>query len=367
MSLNRFIKFTLKSLQNSGENGTRRARPNLYYPIFYLRNTNAFSLEKSNDSIEILPKKVKGEDGRWLWSREKFQKDKRMLYFKNNNVFRKVYYDSEEDQQNYQAEKNWLDSFLNKNGSSRLTELGMSATFDYPKPVNLIDFLLSIGDDKDSLILDFFSGSSTTAEAVMRRNIQDRGHRKFIMVQLPEDLDESFNKASNSDKAKIEPAIKFLDSINLPHKITELGKERIRRAASDFKRKFPDDDYDSGFRVMKVDDSNMTDIYYSADSYNQDMLTQLENNIKPDRTDLDLLFGCLLEWGLPLSMPYTSEDMNGCTVHTYNNGDLIACFDENIPEATIKEIANRKPLRAVFRDSGFNGSPEKSMLVKSSN
>lgn len=352
-------EFTLKSLQNSGENGTRRARPNLYYPIYYSKSTNEFSLEKSNDDIKILPRKVKGEDGRWLWSREKFQKDKGMLYFKNNYVFRKVYNNPEEDQQNYQAEKNWLDSFPNKNGSSRLTELGMGGTFDYPKPVNLIDFLLSIGDDKDALILDFFSGSSTTAEAVMRRNIQDSGHRKFIMVQFPEDLDESFSKASNSDKAKIEPAIKFLTLNNLPHKITELGKERIRRTGADLREKYLDVDFNFGFRVMKVDASNMTDVYYSADSYDQSMLNQLESNIKPDRTDLDLLFGCLLEWGLPLSMPYTSENIDGCTIHTYNDGDLIACFSENIPENIIKEIAKRKPLRAVFRDSGFKGSPEK--------
>lgn len=310
-------KFTLKSLQNSGENGTRRARPNLYYPIYYSKITNDFSLDKRDDSIEILPKKVKGEDGRWLWSQEKFQKDKNMLYFKNNNVLRKVYYNPKEDQRNYQAEKNWLDSYPNRKGSSRLSELGMNATFDYPKPVDLVDFLLSIGDDEDSIILDFFSGSSTTAEAIMIRNIQDNGHRKYIMVQLPEDLDERFNVASNSDKAKIEPAIKFLSSVSLPHRITELGKERIRRAASDLKKRYPDCDCDFGFRVFKVDESNMTNVYYSPNAYNQDMLTQLESNIKPDRTDLDLLFGCLIEWGLPLSMPYTSENIDGCTVHTY--------------------------------------------------
>lgn len=352
-------KFTLKSLQNSGENGTRRARPNLYYPIYYSKITNDFSLDKRDDSIEILPKKVKGEDGRWLWSQEKFQKDKNMLYFKNNNVLRKVYYNPKEDQRNYQAEKNWLDSYPNRKGSSRLSELGMNATFDYPKPVDLVDFLLSIGDDEDSIILDFFSGSSTTAEAIMIRNIQDNGHRKYIMVQLPEDLDERFNVASNSDKAKIEPAIKFLSSVSLPHRITELGKERIRRAASDLKKRYPDCDCDFGFRVFKVDESNMTNVYYSPNAYNQDMLTQLESNIKPDRTDLDLLFGCLIEWGLPLSMPYTSENIDGCTVHTYNDGDLIACFNENTPDSVIKEIAKRKPLRAVFRDSSFKGSPEK--------
>ena len=116
---------------------------------------------------------------------------------------------------------------------------------------------------------------------------------------------------------------------------------------------------DIGFRVLKLDDTNMEDVYYSAQEYDQQMLQKMESNIKPDRTDLDLLFGCLLEWGLPLSMPYRSEQVEGCTVHTYNDGDLIACFDENIPESVIREIAKRKPLRAVFRDSGFATSPEK--------
>ena len=118
-------------------------------------------------------------------------------------------------------------------------------------------------------------------------------------------------------------------------------------------------DLDVGFRVLKLDETNMEDIYYSAQEYDQRMLQKMESNIKPDRTDLDLLFGCLLEWGLPLSMPYRSEQMEGCTVHTYNDGDLIACFDENIPESVIREIAKRTPLRAVFRDSGFATSPEK--------
>ena len=118
-------------------------------------------------------------------------------------------------------------------------------------------------------------------------------------------------------------------------------------------------DLDIGFRVLKLDDTNMKDVYYAPDDYDQGMLAGLESNIKDDRTDLDLLFGCLIDWGLPLSLPYKSEQIDGCTVHTYNDGDLIACFDANIPESVVKEIAQRKPLRAVFRDSGFASSPEK--------
>ena len=116
---------------------------------------------------------------------------------------------------------------------------------------------------------------------------------------------------------------------------------------------------DVGFRVLKLDETNMNDVWYSADEYSQDLLSALESNVKADRTDLDLLFGCLLEWGLPLSLPYTSETIEGCTVHTYNDGDLIACFDESIPNSVIKTIAKRQPLRAVFRDSSFADSPSK--------
>lgn len=265
-------------------------------------------------------------------------------------------------------------------GAKEVTKLLESGAFDGPKPVRLLSRLLVLANlDKDSIILDFFSGSATTAHAVMQLNAEDSGHRKFIMVQLPEPC----NEKSEAFKAGYS-------------NICEIGKERIRRAGKKIKngqftkididknrliQRIQKDDgtfedkyeiqvipgiepedvqnLDVGFRVFKLDETNMTDVYYSAGEYNQDMLSQLESNIKPDRTDLDLLFGCLLDWGLPLSMPYTSEKIEDCTVHTYNNGDLIACFDENIPDTVIKEIAKRQPLRAVFRDSSFLNSPAK--------
>lgn len=241
--------------------------------------------------------------------------------------------------------------------------------FDGPKPVRLLSTILQIANTKeDSIILDFFSGSATTAHAVMQLNADDGGHRKFIMVQLPEKCDE----ASEAYKAGYK-------------NICEIGKERIRRAGEKLlqdvtsgrgnskgegwgcgmpvtpeERAFAIKNIlDIGFRVLKLDDTNMKDVYYAPDDYDQGMLAGLESNIKDDRTDLDLLFGCLIDWGLPLSLPYKSEQIDGCTVHTYNDGDLIACFDTNIPESVVKEIAKRKPLRAVFRDSGFASSPEK--------
>ena len=259
--------------------------------------------------------------------------------------------------------------------------------FDFPKPVEIIRQLIQQVTAPEDIILDFFSGSATTAHAVMQLNAEDGGHRKFIMVQLPEKCDE----ASEAYKAGYK-------------NICEIGKERIRRAGMKIKdnleqngtdiqylhkelKKAPtknicgfdvpiiparwskadeteenrklSESLDIGFRVLKLDDTNMKDVYYAPDDYDQGMLAGLESNIKDDRTDLDLLFGCLIDWGLPLSLPYKSEQMGGCTVHTYNDGDLIACFDANIPESVVKEIAQRRPLRAVFRDSGFASSPEK--------
>ena len=232
----------------------------------------------------------------------------------------------------------------NQRGSLEVESLFEKRCFDFPKPVLLLYNFAQLGTEKDSIILDFFSGSATTAHAVMQLNAEDGGNRKFIMVQLPEACEEGTEAFKSGYK-----------------NICEIGKERIRRAGDKIKSESPmtTQDLDIGFRVLKLDDTNMKDVYYAPDDYDQGMLAGLESNIKEGRTDLDLLFGCLIDWGLPLSLPYQSEKIDGCTVHTYNDGDLIACFDANIPESVVKEIAKRKPLRAVFRDSGFASSPEK--------
>ena len=241
---------------------------------------------------------------------------------------------------------------MSQDGTKEISELFSSKVFSFPKPTSLVKFLMHMHTSGDDIILDFFSGSATTAHAVMQLNAEDGGHRKFIMVQLPEKCDEK----SEAYKAGYK-------------NICEIGKERIRRAGEKILKEqlannnstlnSPNSKLDIGFRVLKLDSTNMKDVYYAPCDYDQDSLHQLESNIKDDRTDLDLLFGCLIDWGLPLSLPYKSEQIDGCTVHTYNDGDLIACFDANIPESVVKEIAQRKPLRAVFRDSGFASSPEK--------
>ena len=242
--------------------------------------------------------------------------------------------------------------YSNDNSKKNLTSLFESSVFDYSKPTALLKTLAQYSSAADDIVMDFFSGSATTAHAVMQLNAEDGGHRKFIMVQLPEKCDEK----SEAYKAGYK-------------NICEIGKERIRRAGEKILKEqlannnstlnSPNSKLDIGFRVLKLDSTNMKDVYYAPSDYDQDFLHQMESNIKDDRTDLDLLFGCLIDWGLPLSLPYKSEQIDGCTVHTYNDGELIACFDANVPESVVKEIAQRKPLRAVFRDSGFASSPEK--------
>ena len=239
----------------------------------------------------------------------------------------------------------WMDSVgMNTEATKQMYDLFGKSFFAYTKPESLIKALVLQASDENSIILDFFSGSATTAQAVMQLNAEDHGSRQFIMIQLPEECAPEGEAFKTGYKT-----------------ICDIGKERIRRAGKKIKEENPltTQNLDTGFRVFKLADSNMNDVYYSADEYSQDLLSALESNVKADRTDLDLLFGCLLEWGLPLSLPYTSETIEGCTVHTYNDGDLIACFDESIPDSVIKTIAKRQPLRAVFRDSSFVDSPSK--------
>ena len=313
---------------------TREQRPNLCYEIEnpitgakISHPTNAWKYEYTTYKQHVADKKLYwGKNGE-----NQYPRLKKFLYEMDGGIVpANLWY--------------YKDVGTTDAASKELATLIGRAIFDFPKSVSLIQKMLDIGTDKNSIILDFFSGSSTTAHAVMSKNAEDSGHRKFIMVQLPEPCDEK----SEAYKAGYK-------------NICEIGKERIRRAGDKIKSESPmtTQDLDIGFRVLKLDDTNMKDVYYAPDDYDQGMLAGLESNIKDDRTDLDLLFGCLIDWGLPLSLPYKSEKIDGCTVHTYNDGDLIACFDANIPESVVKEIAQRKPLRAVFRDSGFASSPEK--------
>ena len=214
--------------------------------------------------------------------------------------------------------------------------------FSYPKSVKFIKTLLATTLSNDGVVLDFFSGSATTAHAVMQLNAEDGGHRKFIMVQLPEPCDEK----SEAYKAGYK-------------NICEIGKERIRRAGDKIKAEHPDADLDIGFRVFRVDSSNMRDVFYKPEEFTQTMLGETVSNIKPDRTDLDLLYACLLDCGVPIHLPHTTTTVDGCTIHNVDNGALMACFDEHIPHSVIRAMAAEAPLQVIFRDSAFAADADK--------
>ena len=235
-----------------------------------------------------------------------------------------------------------------QDATKRLKELfNNKAYFDYPKPVDLIKRCIQLYSDSDCVVMDFFSGSATTAQTVMQLNAEDGGKRKYILVQLPENCDEK--------------SIAYKDGYRT---ICDIGKDRIKRAAKLIKDSATSMEFDDGFRVFKLDDTNMSDVYYGADEYNQDLLKLMVSNIKEDRTDEDVFFSCLLEWGLPISLPYSAKSIDGCKVLTYNDGDLMACFSENITDTVIKAIAAEHPLRAVFMDSKFQSSPQKINLFE---
>ena len=231
---------------------------------------------------------------------------------------------------------------LSKQGYQDLNALDMGEYFDYPKPVSLISEMVSedtfFTKKQREIILDFFSGSATTAHAVMQLNAEDGGNRKFIMVQLPETCAEGTEAANAGFK-----------------NICEIGKERIRRAGDKIKADNPlgTQDLDTGFRVFRVDSSNMKDVYYQPEELDQQSMFDLVSNIKDDRTDLDLLYACLLDWGVEIHLPHTSTDLDGCTVHNVDNGALMACFSPNVPRSVVEYMAKQQPLRAVFRDSAF--------------
>lgn len=306
-------------------------------------------------------------DGVWRWERDQYLQKKHLLSFKKTktspllnqngekaswNIYTKSYLLDKKEKGN--IPRDIFEGYLNRNGTEELKKIGIP--FSFPKPSKLVKYLMKIsGVTNGDIVLDFFSGSASCAQAAMELNNENGISCQFIMVQLPE------NTYVVKDGKKVGKK-GFEDSFRGGFEtICEIGKERIRRVGNNIKDDNPllSVECDLGFRVLKLDDSNMTDVYYNPAEYSQDLLSMLESNVKSDRNDLDLLFGCLLEWGLPLSLPYGSEQIDGCTIHNYNDGDLIACFDENVPDSVIKEIAKRQPLRAVFRDSSFANSPSK--------
>ena len=238
----------------------------------------------------------------------------------------------------------WLDSSGTNDDANRTIQniFDGASLFDYSKPKELVEHLLRLGSSSDSLILDFFSGSATTAHAVMQLNAEDRGKRKYICVQLPEQTPEE----SEARKAGYST-------------ICEIGKERIRRAGKKIKEESEATELDTGFRVLRVDTSNMEEVYFEPAALQQDQLFGQVNSVKEDRNDLDLLFGCMVDWGVELSYPLRLEEMAGKRLHIVNDGALVACFEEDIDLEVIRAIAKLEPLRVLFRESCFASDADK--------
>lgn len=290
--------------------------------------------KKGNPYFEFL-----GIKGYWRFSFETMnQKYNNGLIVKKGNSLYQKYYKSTAEKTRRTATTWWDDGGLISSATSKLKTLMGNNTFDTPKPVELVNKMLKMIThyDNNSIILDFFSGSATTAHAVMQLNAEDGGKRKFIMVQLPEVCDEK----SEAYKAGYK-------------NICEIGKERIRRAGKKIVEETGKKDLDIGFRVLKLDESNMKNVYYAPDELSQSDLVDSISNIKEGRSGYDLLYQCMLDWGLELSLPHETMRINNNEVHIVNDGDLIACFDDKVSEDTIKQIADKKPLRAVFKDSSF--------------
>ena len=253
------------------------------------------------------------------------------FFFKSNGVLQY------EKQKGTLHPKSIISGFTTKQGGKAIEYLFGKNYFDFPKPTDLIVSLAEAITDSGDIILDFFAGSATTAHATMQLNAKDKSNRKFIMVQLP----ETCNEESEAFKAGYKT-------------IAEISKERIRRAGTKIKEENPEaTGLDTGFRVLKIDSSNMNDVYYTPDTTSKDDLFKQIEHIKPDRSTEDLLFQVMLDWGVDLSLPIRKEIIENKEVYFVNDDDLAACFDKGIDEALIKALAEKQPLRVVFRDDGF--------------
>lgn len=309
-------------------------QPSLDFPIIG-PDGREYIVEHKNPANKI---------ARWRWSKETVRERYNELVFKYPYVYTKNY-----EKDGIVARNLLIDERFGRTrtGKTEVAELfEKNAYFSFPKPTKLLKFLIGLMTDKNSIVIDFFSGSSTTAHAVMQLNAEDGGNRKFIMVQLPEKCDEK----SEAYKAGYT-------------NICEIGKERIRRAGKKILSEHPEaKDLDIGFRVLKLDSSNMKDVYYNPQDLSKGLLKSLENNIKEDRTPLDLLFQVMLELGKPLSAKIEEKVIAGKNVFCVDDNDLIACFDNRVTKDVITEIAKQKPLYAVFRDSSLAGDSDNTNL-----
>ena len=327
-----------RELNKWGAGSRREDSPSMFYSI------------QGPNGEAVYPIRNDGSEGRWRLGKVKMK----ALLDAHNAIFEKrdngTYIVYEKIRSNAPKIKQFTtlfkDEYINAKGTEEIKALFNveRAIFDFSKPTSLVRDLITLADAKNSIILDFFSGSATTAQAVMQQNAEDEVNRTYIMVQWPEETPED----SEANKCGFK-------------NLCEIGKERIRLAGKKIKKEsgFMGQSLDVGFRVFKCADSNMKDVYYTPADYSQELLLGLEDNIKEDRNDLDLLFGCMLDWGVTLDLPLCTEKVDGVNIHVVNEGDLVACFEKHIPESVIDHIASLLPMRVVLRDSCFDEAKEK--------
>lgn len=338
-------KYREIDLRKTGENDLREDRPNLFYYFYYSEATGDFYPDRvdqvMNGYIQIKPQREDGKDGNWRWGLDTAKKQINDLvpkFMPSRKVWGVMQKDYLERRALVKPTSSW--SFKDVN-SERGTEEFIGLGFDKriflkPKPLGTITRCLKLATVEECVVLDFFSGSATTAHAVMQLNAEDGGKRKFIMVQLPEKTDEK----SEAYKAGYK-------------NICEIGKERIRRAARKIAEENPEAKFDGGFRVLKCDNSNMKDVYYQSSEYEPSLFSSLEDNIKEDRTPEDLLFQVMLDLGVLLSGKIEETTIAGKKVFNVEDNYLIACFDDNVTDEVITEIAKQQPYYFVMRDSSM--------------
>ena len=323
------------NLKSTGVNAPREKRPNLFFPIYI--NGNSFSLDYFEGATEILPI-TDGKEMSWRWSKDKFNNEKHNVIISNENGKISLYKKQRPALGELPTKKPktlfYKPEYSSGNGTAQVKELFGEKIFSNPKPFDLVKDFIKVGTNNDAIILDFFSGSATTAHAVMKLNAEDGGTRKFIMVQLPEKTEEK----SEAYKAGYK-------------NICEIGKERIRRAGKKVKEEAGQQgqNLDTGFRVLKLDTSNMEDVYYTPQDFDAQSL--YNENVKPERTNEDLLFQVMLDLGIELSAKIESKQIAGKEVHFVDDNYLVACFDRDVNESTITEIAKLQPIYFVMRDA----------------
>ncbi len=344
-------RYRLLGLRQRGVASLREDRPEMFFPIWVNPEDSSISLTYVEDWEEVIPKKSDGREGRWMWGKQKCINESNRLVAKlvstrrEFDIFVKDYLNKDGEQRTRKYKTIWSDKILNNQiGTQEVKAILGGDYMSFPKSTEYIKTIIQTGTSSSSLILDFFSGSATTAHAVMQLNAEDGGNRQYIMVQLPEETPED----SEARKAGY-------------NTIPDIAKERIRRAGKKIKEESPltTADLDTGFRVFRLDEGNYEDVKRSPKEFKQDQLDLFLNNIKADRNDLDLLFGCMLDWGVQLSLPMTQEVVDGKTIYTVNDGDLVACFAENVSENVVKAMAEKMPLRVIFRDSCFAQDADK--------